>query len=162
MNASKLMDLALQKYKVLKTKEMWEAPSEHEEKLMALEARMTELKKKFGIKDKGNKNQDKKDKKNKRKREHKEKPAWMFVRPTDGNLKKPRKWNGVEWHWCSTETGGKCSGQYRRHLPIKCKGSEKKPNHEGPPKKNTRVVINEAVTGVEEYEEEVEGGYESG
>ena len=39
-----LMQRAMDKYKLLKTKELWEAPSPEEEKLIALEAKITKVK----------------------------------------------------------------------------------------------------------------------
>jgi hypothetical protein len=50
MDAMELMILAENKYKILKTKEIWEAPSAEKTKLVALEARFAELKKKLADK----------------------------------------------------------------------------------------------------------------
>ena len=46
------------------------------------------------------------------------------MEPVD--MEKPRTWNDKELGWCSTKTGGKCNlGEYLRHLPSKCTGSDK-------------------------------------
>ena len=163
MTAQSLMNLATQKFKTLKTKEIWEAPSPEEEKLMALEARFAELKKKFAEKRKGGslgsnegpmKKKQKLEKKD-NKKNAKEKPKWMYERPSDAELKKPKKWNGNDWWYCSAETGGKCDGVYRIHKPHQCKGTAKSKKGGKPTdgdKKERRVVINEALN-------EIQGGY---
>jgi hypothetical protein len=158
LSAEVLMELANTKFKQMKDKEIWEAPSPEEEKILALQARIDELKKKFTSRKRGNTD----DSEGKRgpKRQHtkkfdrkggkynKEKPDWMTKRPAESELRKPRKWNGRDWHWCSKETGGKCDPpQYRCHLPSKCKGTMKKKTDE------KKVVINETV--------QVMGGYQS-
>ena len=51
------------------------------------------------------------------KKNAKEKPKWMYERPSDAELKKPKKWNGNDWWYCSAETGGKCDGVYHIHKP---------------------------------------------
>ena len=159
------MEKAANKYKILKTKELWEAPSPQEEKLIAMEARLAELKKKFNKKKQqsngdggGNSNGKNKGKgkgkgTKKGKKEKKDLPAWHFVRPSDECLTKPREWEGKPWYWCSKETGGKCAGQYRRHLPKDCKGtakaSGKKRNFNG------NVIAHEAIG------DDLNGGYVS-
>ena len=52
----------------------------------------------------------------------------MTTKPSKDKMKKPITKDGKEWHWCSTETGGKCDGVYRRRLPSECKGTAKKRN----------------------------------
>ena len=150
---------------------IWEAPSQEEEKLLALEARFAELKKKLANKRKGLDLEDgaltKKSKKTRGKggesnsgsgkKEKLEKPAWMFQRPADSELRKPREWNGTEWWYCSKETGGKCEpGQYRAHKPPTCKGTARKGGRDRGKKSKSekKVVIKEAVT-------ELQGGYDS-
>ena len=46
----------------------------------------------------------------------------MSERPPEGELHKPRKWNGIDWWYCHPDTGGKCQGVYRRHKPAQCEG----------------------------------------
>ena len=62
----------------------------------------------------------------KQKYESRKKPSRMYERPKDADLTKPRKWNGAKWYYCSTETGGKCHGVYRKHHPRKCRTYQSK------------------------------------
>jgi len=50
----------------------------------------------------------------------------MYERPKDADLTKPREWNGAKWYYCSTETDGKCHGDYRKHHPSKCRTFQSK------------------------------------
>ena len=174
LTAQQLMAKAANKYKILKTKEMWEAPTAQDEKIMAMEAKLNSyLKKDGGKKRKQPKDADEKTKKKqkfgekpgkgKRKKQKKELPHWHFVRPADDELTKPKMWDGKQWHWCSKETGGKCEGQYRIHKPKMCKGTAKK--RDGPPKSehNKKVVLNPAIDEPmdTDKDEEMEGGYMS-
>ena len=162
LTAEQLMEMADQKYRTLKSKEIWEAPSPEEEKLIALEARFSELKKKLARQKKAAPEPNEEHKKNpggppKSRKERKEKPAWMFVKPKPEDLHKSRKWNGTDWYWCGSDTGGKCEpAQYRAHKPSKCKGtaSRKRKAKDGKDPKGKKVVIQEAVT-------ELQGGYKS-
>ena len=126
-----LMQLADNKYRLLKEKGIWDTPSELEEKILALEAKIAELtrsakrtrsskRKKKGSDGEGD---------NPEKKVHKvtsnqqEKPQWMYQRPSESELKKPRTWNGAQWWFCHRDTGGKCDGVYRIHKPQDCKGT---------------------------------------
>ena len=49
------------------------------------------------------------------------------------------------WHWCSSETGGKCGGIYRRHLPKTCnpnyyKDKAEKLSAQKPPSRELKVA----------------------
>ena len=170
LTSLQLMDKALQKYNILLSKEKWEAPSLHDEKLIALEARFSEMKRKWTNGKQANK-KGKDGKKSKKLRKERKKPEWVNQRPSDADLKKPREWNNVKWHWCSTETGGKCHGVYRVHHPSKCKTE---PKVSGPKKgkgdddKDVEVTV--AQTTIDdpfsemqiEDEDELMGGYETG
>lgn len=154
------MEMADQKFRTLKGKEIWEAPSPEEEKLIALEARLGELRKKFGQAKGKAKDSEKgggKDNKPKagKKFERKEKPAWMHQEPKSEELSKPRTWNRKEWWWCGHKTGGKCDPpQYRVHKPNECKGagSRKRKFEEKKPSDTKKVVFQEAI-------QEIQGGY---
>ena len=50
ITAERLMERAANKYKIMKTKEIWNAPSAEQEKLVALEAKITSLKQKYDAK----------------------------------------------------------------------------------------------------------------
>jgi hypothetical protein len=156
-----LMVIAETKYKILKTKEIWEAPSEEETKLIALESRFTELKKRFA--DKRKKPKEKKQeggpKKKARKEKFAPKPDFLRKAPVDSEISKPKEWNGATWYWCHQRTGGKCDGHWRTHKPSECKGMAKKKERKYElPKSNRssdmKLVINEAI-------EEIQGGYQS-
>jgi hypothetical protein len=158
-----LMVMAETKYKILKTKEIWEAPSEEESKLIALEARFAELKKKYANKYGQSKEKKHADapKKKVRKSKYAPKPDFLRKAPADMEISKPKEWNGAKWYWCHQSTGGKCSGQWRIHKPSDCKGmakkKEQKPEHSkstSKPSEGKKVVINEAIN-------ELQGGYKS-
>jgi hypothetical protein len=159
---ARLMQLADMKYRTMKDKETWEAPSETDEKILALEARLE------NFKNKSNKRKGDGDPKHERSgggqgkhqntgKRRVDKPAWMFQRPATADLNKSREWNGKQWHWCSAETGGKCDGQYRCHKPKACKGTARMsttPRKDNEGEQEKKVTIKEAI-------EEIEGGYES-
>jgi hypothetical protein len=166
LSPQQLMNLAANKFKILKTKEIWEAPSDEEEKLIALQARLEELKKKFGAKRKsseqGGGKSNKKlggHSKGKSKKQRMEKPEWMSKAPNEKDLQQPKEWNNIKWYYCCHKTGGKCDGVWRAHKPSDCKGTARKTGKGGTnsPKERKfekKVVINEAV-------EEIAGGYNS-
>ena len=125
MSADHLMQLADNKFRLLKEREEWDAPSAEEEKLLALQTEVEKLKSmKRKIDEKDRKGSRKAPKRSEKapKSKGQDKPSWMFKRPTDENLQKSRKWNGKDWWYCGPETGGKCNGEYRRHKPSECQG----------------------------------------
>jgi hypothetical protein len=169
---ARLMQLADMKYRTMKDKEIWEAPSETDEKILALEARLENFKNKYANAKRGSgKNGDEKstdpnsnkDNRDKAKRKTPEKPQWMFQRPSDAEMNKPRDWNGKIWHWCSKETGGKCDpGAYRIHKPSQCEGKAHKRVKNEASSNAKKVTINQAIEEVGGYESIDEaGGYES-
>ena len=171
MTPERLMERVSNKYKIMKTKEVWNAPSAEQKKLVALGAKISELKKKYEDK-KAKLDQSKKRESNKResnkekgtdtsnqKKTKLQKPTWMFQKPKDADLRKPREWNGSKWHYCSPETGGKCNGVYRIHKPSECRSKGQNQGSGGERKgknvKSKEVTISEALS-------EVNGnGYES-
>ena len=129
ITADKLMQLADNKYRLLKERDEWDAPSAEEEKLLALQTEIEKLKNMRKRKPENGSNESKRSTKSKSNRgnfikgkNNQDKPSWMFKLPSDDDLHKPRKWNGKDWWYCGTETGGKCDGEYRRHKPTECKG----------------------------------------
>ena len=125
MNADRLMQLADNKFRLLKEREEWDAPSAEEEKLLALQTEVEKLKsmkRKFDNKDKKGSRKVPKNNEKSSRNKGQDKPSWIFRRPSDDNLHKPRRWNGKDWCFCSQETGGKCEGEYRRHKPSDCQG----------------------------------------
>ena len=125
MSADRLMQLADNKFRLLKEREEWDAPSAEEEKLLAFQTEVEKLKsmkRKFEDKDKKGSRKVSKRSEKPSKGKGQEKPSWMFKKPSEENLHKPRKWNAKDWWYCSHETGGKCDGEYRRHKPSDCQG----------------------------------------
>jgi len=132
LTPNELMQKTGHKFKRLKSKDLWEATSAQDEKITALESVLTEIKKKLKSgRFKEGKKRSNKDGRNdkpskKQKYESRKKPSRMYERPKDADLTKPRKWNGAKWYYCSTETGGKCHGVYRKHHPRKCRTYQSK------------------------------------
>ena len=167
LTVNQLMDKAVTKFRMLQTKQVWEAPTPQDEKIIALEAKIKQMTNK-----KKSKRSNGGDDKEKGKRQKKEKPKWMFQRPKDEDLKKPREWNNTKWWWCSPETGGKCRGVYRVHKPSECKTL--KPKGGGDPKKGkgkdddkVEVTVSQATFDTSlsdmqiEDEDEIMGGYKT-
>ena len=86
---------------------------------MAFQAEIKKLKK-----EKGSGKGDEKKKYAKSQKRENTKPKWFSKRPPNDELHKPREWKGVKWHYCHADTGGKCDGVWRQHLPSECKGKE--------------------------------------
>ena len=128
-----LMQQAANKFKLLKESGKYNAPSEEEEKILALQAEIKTLSKKVTKGGKsvtmapGTKGNPKTGKgKGKSKKDFKEKPDWFTKKPKAEDLHKPKIWNDKSWYYCSADTGGKCDGQYRRHKPAECEGKAHK------------------------------------
>ena len=113
-----LMKYADEKYKTLLQKGTWNAPDANEEKILALQVEINKLKSKSGSK----KKKAAKSKSSTKNGTRKEKPAWFGKRPKEAELTKPKEWNGIKWHYCHKDTGGKCDGVWRQHTPASCKG----------------------------------------
>ena len=181
LTANELMLKAENKFRILQSKDKWQAPSQQEEKLIALEATISDMKKKIKSSrskegKKGKKGSNGKKVKKTKYDMTKKKPAWMFKRPKDADLDKPREWNGAKWWYCAFETGGKCQGVYRKHHPKDCrifkskgspnKGKDKKAK--GKKRENDdgdldAVVAQEVINDSPPMsdEDELMGGYES-
>jgi hypothetical protein len=128
-----IMSLANTKYKTLKQKGEWNAPTAEEEKILALEAQMEHMKK--GV-NKGKKHPKSADKAEKPKGGQDPKPNWLKHNrpPPQNEVNKSRNWNSLAYHWCHKDSGGKCPGIWRRHNPKECKGIASK-KREAPKKK---------------------------
>ena len=142
LSSDKLMQLADNKYRLLKEREEWDAPSPEEEKIMALEAAVQKLSKKRKNEPKKyvEKTKKSKDQSGKRKFVNVPKPDWMHQRPRDEDLLKPKEWNGKRWWYCHPETGGKCDGEYRRHEPKDCQGKAFKGKRRNSPSREDETV----------------------
>jgi hypothetical protein len=143
-----LMTLTAHKYKILKEKNEWEAPSAEEEKIMALEARITKM-----VKDNQSSNKTKSTSKT-------SKPAskdmsWKYIEPPDADKGKPITWNNKEWWWCKNHKA------FVRHKPDECEGKGVKPNastKSDTNKKDTKdtrqLKFSKAIQAVNEGEDE--------
>ena len=122
-----LMMLALQKYKTLKEAGKWNAPTDAEEKIIALEAEITKLKAKSNNSDNKYKGKPNKYDKNKgtyksyngtnhgKSPGNKPPPEWMTTKPKDGESH-TKMVSGKEYHWCKNHEA------WTRHKPYECKG----------------------------------------
>ena len=149
--AEELMKLADNKFKLLKERGTWNAPSEEEEKILALQVEINNLKKKATEKYSSRSSKEKsrprrqekqvveEKKEEVRNRWNEPKPEWMHKKPKDEDLKKPKMWGGKQWWYCHKDTGGKCEGEYRRHKPNVCNGQARKV---GDIKKGARKSVN--------------------
>ena len=183
IDADKLMQLADNKFRLMKEREEWDAPSAEEEKILALQAAMDKL-----TKSKTSKRKSTESRYNEKERNHKKRstrqtgksqnpprPSWMSERPPEDELLKPRKWNGNDWWYCHPDTGGKCQGVYRRHKPAQCEGrafrgrfsNAKRATENGNESKTQndekRLKVAEALTTIvnSESDEHTSDGYES-
>ena len=112
MTYQALMTFAKNKYDVLVQKELWNAPTPEEEKIIALEATVKKLQgqqKRIG----GNSNKPK-PKEKVRKPAAKPDEAWMKVEPADKTKSKNVK--GKEWWWCDNHK------KFTRHKTSACRG----------------------------------------
>ena len=154
-----LMQLAANKFKKSKTLGVWEAPSDEEEKIIALQAELQQLKKQRGGHQQNRRGGQRKDAAKKTKKEI---PKWMTMKPSKDKMTKPLTKDGKEWHWCSTETGGKCDGIFRRHKPSECKGAAKKRGTSNDDskvtaeKKQKKVQIKKALSAIADDGEQSE------
>ena len=136
LTSDEIMNLGANKYKQLKTLNIWNAPSPEEEKIMALEAKVDKMKannkrnskgKRSGRDDKGKRHPRKGQKKEGK---HRAKSSGLpTAKPTPEQKALPPKpliHKGKKWWWCCKETGGKCDGIWRIHTPSACKGKAAK------------------------------------
>jgi hypothetical protein len=141
----RLMNLALTKYKTLTEAGKWNAPTEEEEKIIALEAQL----KKLAAQKKPNKTDDKKGNKGKQGNKSKQqkgkqgnfdKPAWMLEKPKDGEPKK-KEVKGKTYWWCTKHNF------WARHPPEKCKGKgiQESDQNKGQEKKDNKPNDSKAL-----------------
>ena len=127
-----LMLQASNKYKLLKEAGTWNAPSEEEEKILALQAEMHNLKKDTKrSKSEPKKGKTKTVKKTAKVTKHKKdgekkrgsgKPDWFTKEPAKDKLNTPKMWKNQKWYYCHKKTGGQCDGIFRQHKPSECQG----------------------------------------
>ena len=184
LNPKTLMYYAEKKFKIMVTTKTWEAPSQVDEEIMALQVRMEKMQEQLkkaeanrSKKKKGGGDDDKKDDSRKRKKkdgDKKERPDWFNSAPEDGKVHEKKFWNGHYWYYCCDETGGKCGGVWRRHKPSECKSDPDKVKKgkgkkfgkytKGGKKQKTKgtpdITLKEAKFGANEDDDEsLLGGY---
>ena len=150
MSADQLMLWARNKYDLLIDKGTWNAPTEQEEKIIALQAQVKEMEKKLLDKKKSQSSKPKTSKNNnqnvdkKKKSKRVEKPSWFTEQPSDVNKKVT--WNNREWNWCGRATGGKCES-FVIHKPSECKGLKRPTSSPNKPmQKKTKIKAQQAMT----------------
>ena len=107
-----LMRLASNKYRTLVEDKAWNAPTDEDNKIMALEARIERMS--TARKPKG-KSQEKDIRASKA-----TKPGWMYVAPQSGKEKEPMNMDQKEYWWCEVLN---C---WCRHRPEDCRGAQSK------------------------------------
>jgi hypothetical protein len=136
MTPEGLMAVMLARWETLTDKEEWNAPSKEDEQIMILRTEIEAMKadkKKAStkgelmqkLKNKLQKNGSAKKKASNIKykgKSFKEDPQWLSNNEKPSPLTKTMTHRNKSWHWCSTETGGKCGGKWRVHKPSECKG----------------------------------------
>ena len=123
IDPDQLMQMALNKYRILVDKGQWNAPSEEQQKIFILQAELEKLKKKKKSPSTStgqtatNNNADNKPKKQKGK---KEKPAWMLIKPKDSEPQE-KIVDSKQYYWCPNHNS------WTRHHPSECRGVGKEP-----------------------------------
>lgn len=121
-----LMVLAENKYKTMKINREWNAPTEQDKELVALKAEVKRLERNRRTSNsKKGTNRGEKSERNNRDKERKRKsdrPGWLVNDERPDDLNETREWKSNTYHYCCEETGGKCGGMWRVHLPTACKG----------------------------------------
>jgi hypothetical protein len=157
-----LMQKALTKYKTLVEKGKWNAPSDEETKIIALEAQLKKLTRKPTTGDSKGKSNNKtagnKGRKDNNKDQKKEntKPAWMTVKPKEGEPKK-KTVDDKEYFWCHKhESWGRhkaedCEGKGIKRSDLK---SNKKGNNSQKDKKTLK--LSRALTSIVEDDDDEE------
>ena len=93
VDAAELMSMAEKKYKIMKTLNKWEAPSQTDERIMALEVELKKAEETFGlVRNKRQRNQGENNKQKRQKTE--KKPEWFKGPPAPRKLLQPKEWNG--------------------------------------------------------------------
>ena len=163
MTADQLMLWARNKYDLLLDKGTWNAPTEQEEKIIALQAQVKEMAKKLSEKKTQKSSKSKSatttsKTKDKKKSKKVNKPDWFNQKPSD--LHKKVTWNNREWNWCGKDTGGHCES-FVIHKPTECKGLKRSAATPKSPN-NKRVKLQAQETTIDNYKESQENTYDDG
>ncbi|NER25785.1 MAG: hypothetical protein F6J96_34850 [Symploca sp. SIO1C2] len=133
--------------------EPWDV-DQNSQKIMALEAKIRELSKK---REKGPKLDADKPAAT---------PKWKKENVKPSNVNEVKEWMGRKWYWCGHETGGKCGGKWRNHMPQQCRGipdkrkAEVDDKAEQKRKSKTKKVV-EAYNALIDKREDSDGEVES-
>jgi hypothetical protein len=145
-----LMNKMSTRYKQLVVQKMWDAPSEEDKKIMAMQAQINRYApKKRNVAEKDESKKQSADK------GRTPDPDWLAnnVKPDPASTVNMHK--GAPWYYCCQETGGKCGGQWRKHKPTDCKGISKREQertaNEG--SSNKKLKIMKALQAVSESEQ---------
>ena len=154
------MELADKKYKNLKLTKTWNAPSEQEEKILALGAEVAKLRKTSSKTSNPNPTP------RVPRTYQKDKPEWLLknTKPPPDKKNNARTWNERPWYWCSPETGEHREGKWRAHQPVECKGTSflaSKRKEESNPKAKKHLKLTQAMQNVldqknQDYQDEDE------
>jgi hypothetical protein len=122
LGANELMNLAKNKWRVLKQKHLWNAPSPQEEKILALEAKIKKLESTRAPKSRQPKGTKPKVDNSTASQQQAPGPRttprydpWMFVPPTDGETQ-PKYVGSKPFWWCTKHK------KWCRHKTAKCEG----------------------------------------
>ena len=140
-----LMSLADNKYKTLKVKGTWNAPSQEEEKILALKTEIDNLKrfrKETPSAPPGTPR--------KQPAGRKDKPEWLLKNKAPSDVNETRQFDNHAWYYCCEQLGGKCNGKWRQHKPSECKGRAfvpeyKRKNTTADSKKEKRLKLTKAM-----------------
>jgi hypothetical protein len=134
-SADKLMTLANNKYKDLVRDKIWLAPTEEEQHIMALQAKLQQLQKSKP----NSKANDKKPKEKKEKdgKEKGKKPDWFLKEPPKDKMNVPKEYKKNKYYWCPKHK------KYVMHKPEDCKLKldENKEGKEKPEEKGNNASI---------------------
>ena len=151
-----LMTLAANKYKMRTRKGTWNAPSESETKILALDAKLASLEKKSKkakkTQDSSNQRKGQTNPSSMRDKAYK-KPAWMTTPPTAAQKGKSIHRDGKEYWWC------KYHNAWTRHKSAECRLSEKaakEGNKSEGSKDKKKIKFAKALTAIRDDSEEDE------
>jgi hypothetical protein len=142
-----LMILAQNKFQTKIENGTWNAPTKAEEKIIALEAQVKDLKKMKNKKANKDKKKNKSPDKNGDKKKKLDKPKWMTTPPEEGKPKE-KVVNKKTYYWCLNHVA------WVRHKPDQCKGKGYVPkkeeakgeeDNESPAIRMSKALANNAV-----------------
>ena len=136
------------------------APSEQEEKILALISEVAKLRKT------SRKTSNPNPTPRVPRTYQKDKPQWLFknTKPPPDKKNNACTCNDRSLYWCIPKPRGQCEGKWRAHPPVECKGTsflESKRKEDSKPKANTHLKFTQATQNVldqkhQEYQDEDE------